>query len=513
MGMTLPQDHTADRPPADDAPGLFELQAAGASLLPRFMPVEANLLRLPFFALQTKGLRSLDGIECRGKVTRGESTYDFTLKTSRNTSTLYPGPLARKAHLAVLSVATEQGLPIQNPIAWGWRDLCRRMEIAGSGRDILQLKAAIESTAGLLIKSQYALYSKPDDRMIRNQEDVLHLYDRVTFIGSELPGGGIADANYLWLSGWYLDNLNAFYTAPLDYELWRWLENRSSIASRLYEYLLLNFYSGTPVFQINYEKLTQLLPVRPERFRSKAREQLDPALKLLEMVAVLKATEWVDSKSGIALLRMHRGKTITAPRGRSRLPYDFLDEEFTDAIEVRELRNPKPAEWSYVADFYRLWSGEEGHRPTAKELEQAKLIIEQYGSKKAKDVLTRVVKRLKKQWPDAKTFGAIHKYLPDAAGDFDREEQRREAELLEQLKRKKDREERTRHEAERIKFVAAWRPVWEALTDDEREVIRDIAFSGSNRIFRSGPASISERLCLIEVARRNGAAIPSQFVS
>lgn len=511
--MTLPKDDTADRPPADDPPTLFELQAAGGNLVPRFIKAEVNLLRVPFFALQTKGLRSLDGLECRGKVTRGDTTYDFTLKTSRNTATLYPGPLARKAHLALLSVANEQGMPIQNPIAWGWRDLCRRMEIAGSGRDILQLKSAIESTAGLLIKSHCALYSKPDDRMIRNQEDVLHLYDRVTFVGSELPGGGIADANYLWLSGWYLDNLNAYYTAPLDYELWRWLECRSPIASRLYEYLLPNFFSGTPVFRINYEKLTQLLPVRPEKFRSKAREQLEPALKLLEMVSVLKATEWADSKSGIAQLRLHRGKTITAPRDRGQLPFDFMDEEFTDAIEVRELRNPKPAEWSYVTDFYRLWSGTDNHRPTKKELDQAKEIIGQHGPKKAKDVLARVVKRLKKQWPDAKSFGAILKYLPDAIADYDREERRREAEQQEQLKRRKEREERTREEAERITFVAAWRPAWEGLPEAEKHAIREAAFAGPNRFFRNGPASISERLCLSELARRSGITFPAEPVS
>src|SRR4051794_7541737 len=89
-----------DRLPADESPTLFELQSSGASLLPRFIRAEANLLNLPLFALQTKGLRSLDGIECRGKVTRGETTYDFTLRASRNTATLYPGPLARKAHLA-----------------------------------------------------------------------------------------------------------------------------------------------------------------------------------------------------------------------------------------------------------------------------------------------------------------------------------------------------------------------------------------------------------------------------
>jgi hypothetical protein len=512
MSVSHSLDEQRAKPLAATTPSVFELQQAGASLLPRFIKAEANLLRLPLFALQTKGLRSLDGIECRGKVTRNDTAYDFTLKASRNSTTLYPGPLARKAHLALLSVATEQGFPIQNPIAFGWRDLCRRVESSGSGRDIQHLKAALESTAGLLIKSHYALYSKPDNRMIRNQEDLLHLYERVTFIGSELPGGGTADMNYVWLASWYLDNLNALYTAPLDYELWRWLESRSPIASRLYEYLLFSFHSGTPVLRINYEKLAQLLPVRPEKYRSKAREQLEPALNLLEMVGVIKATEWVDSQHSIAQLHLHRGKLIAAPRDRGQLPHDFTEEEFAEAFEVRELRNPKPPEWSYVADFYRLWTGDESHQPTKKELDQAKAILEEYGPKKAKDVLLRVVKRMKKQFPDAKTFGAVKAYLPDAARDFDRDESLREQQQKEELRRKREREERTRQEAEEIKFFAAWRGVWEGLAEEQREAIRDAALSGSNQIFRRGPAQIAERLCLTELARRNGAPLPPTLV-
>jgi len=202
------------------------------NLLPRFIKAEANLLRLPLFALGTRGLRTLDAIECRGKSRRGGETYEFVFQAARNAKTQYPGPLSRAAHLAFLSIATDRGFPIENPIAWSWRDLCRRMEIQPSGRTVEHIKSAITATAGLLIRSTYALYSKANREPIRTSEDALHLYDRVTFVGSPLADGTIADANYLWLSDWYLQNLNAMFTAPLDYELWRFLDKRSSIASR-----------------------------------------------------------------------------------------------------------------------------------------------------------------------------------------------------------------------------------------------------------------------------------------
>src|SRR3954464_9497154 len=113
----MPKDREPGNPPD-------HLLSAREGAIPRFIKAEANLLRLPLFALQTKGLRSLDGIECRGTISRGGETHQFVLRASRSTSTLYPGPLSRAAHLAFLSLATERGLPLENPITWTWRDLC-----------------------------------------------------------------------------------------------------------------------------------------------------------------------------------------------------------------------------------------------------------------------------------------------------------------------------------------------------------------------------------------------------
>src|SRR4051812_10756401 len=93
--------------------------------IPQVVKVEANFLRLPLFALHTKGLKTLDGLECRGRLTRDGQVHQFTFRATRNTATAFPGPLARSAHLAFLSLITESGLPHTGPLTWTWRDLCR----------------------------------------------------------------------------------------------------------------------------------------------------------------------------------------------------------------------------------------------------------------------------------------------------------------------------------------------------------------------------------------------------
>src|SRR5215212_9179955 len=334
----MPQDLDPQNPPANLLP-------ARDGAIPRLIKAEANLLRLPLFALHTKGLRTLDGIECRGKLTRDGAVHEFTFRAFRNAGTPYPGPLARSAHLAFLSLMTERGFPLQNPVRWSWRDLCRRMRISCSGRTVQRLKAAIRSTKGLMISSQYALFSKGAGKLIRTQERDLNLYDEVAFVSDLLPDGGVADANSLWLSGWYLANLNALFTAPLDYDLWRRLDERSAIASRLYEFLLLNFYGGGPVLRINYAKLAQFLPVRPERYTSDARRQLEAALGLLAAAGVIEAAEWADSKDGLGQLHFRRGRSLAAAGDQDLIPCGLAEEEFAGVVEVEEVRNLKPPEW------------------------------------------------------------------------------------------------------------------------------------------------------------------------
>ena len=65
-----------------------------------------------------------------------------------------------------------------------------------------------------------------------------------SFVGTIRPDGSRVDSNGVWLSSWYLDNLNALYSAPLDHALWRAPNEKSPIASRLYEFLFFKFHGG-----------------------------------------------------------------------------------------------------------------------------------------------------------------------------------------------------------------------------------------------------------------------------
>jgi len=493
------------------AKGALALPSPSPSLLPRMIKVEANFLRLPLFALHTRGLNTLDGIECRGKAHRDGVTHEFAFQATRNTATSYPGPLARSAHLAFLSLVTDRGFPLVNPITWTWRDLCRRMGITYSGRAVLQLKAAIRATQGLLIRSQHALYSKKEGQLVHNRERGFGLYDEVGFASERLPDGRVADTNQLRLSAWYLENLNAFFTAPLDHDLWRALDVRSPIASRLYEFLLLNFYGGAPLLRINYENLAQFLPVRRERYASDAKKQLGPALVLIAKMGIVEKVEWSAGKGGGPQLHFFRGPRLAPSRDAAPLPREFVEDDPAAAssapaspatIAVRELRNVKPEEWTLVSDFYREWGQVDKPRPTAKELVQAREILREHGPVKAKTLVHLAIRRMRVEWPDAKSFAAVGKFLGDAALAFEKERRRAEGERAEEARRREAREEEARRQADWETFEAHWRPRWLALPEAERTAIRR-AVVGPRAYLAHSP-TIVEGMCLEELARRNG---------
>lgn len=498
--MPAEHPHDIERPTDGVSPPSAPARAANKPphLLPRYIRAEANLLRLPLFALDTKRLKTLDGIQCKGSITRDGETHQFTLKATRNTATLYPGPLARDAHMAFLSLASEASLPLQNPISWSWRDLCRRMDMAYAGRTVLGLKRAIRSTALLAIQSEYAIYSKAERRMLCTRDEALHLYERVSFVGGELPDGTKADANYLWFSDWYLQNINAMFTAPIDYELWRFLDKRSFIASRLYEFLLLNFYKSLPVLRINYGTLAQFLPIKAERFRSLAQQRLEPAIRLLD-AAGLARVEWCNNKAGDLQLAFRRGERLIGAGtvGTAIAPRSGVD--FTEALEVEELRNLKPPEWSLVADFYRLWASQEQHQPTTKELDQARQLLEQYGPAKAKGLIPLVAKKLKHAWPDAKTFGAVSAYAAEAANEFEKQERRAEQEEARQQQERLEQAEAARKAEQRAK----WKLVWETLPESEQDAIRSGVLK-QYRLLARTPRAL-ESACLDVLASRHPA--------
>lgn len=453
---------------------------------------EANLLRLPLFALSTKGLRNLDGIECSGRIHRDGQTVQFRYSATRNTATLYPGPLARNAHLAFLSMLTERGTSAAEPLTWTWSELCRRMNVSLSGSIIAKLKNSISATAGLLIHSESAIYSKPDGKPIVTRQEALHLYERVAFAGSTMPDGRVADANYLWLSDWYRANLDAFFTAPLDYGLWKSLEQKSAVASRLYEFLLLNFH-GTDELRINYETLVKYLPLKSETYLSQAKQQLGGALELLAENGLVRLVGWEPSQSGLALLHLGKGERFARlPAGKEMaIPARF---DTSDAVEVKEIRGQHPPEWHLVCEFYREWTKQSFARPTSKELAMARQLIVELGATKAVAAVRICLRLLKDKWPDAKAFAAITKYLPEAIDELRRIDGRKAIEKADAARDAADMERR----AEEAKRLASAQAHWDALGENDREAVRARVRQSQPKMLEANRPELFERFCVRE---------------
>ena len=484
---------------------LSDRAEAGANPVPIVVPemavemvrAEANLLRFPLFALHTKGIRSLDGIRCSGRQQRHGKTVQFTFTATRNTSTLYPGPLARSVHLAFLSLLTEAGSPAKQPITWTWRDLCRRMGVVCGGQIVRELKKAVLSTAGLLIRSESALYAKLEGKRIDTREEALHLYERVAFTGSTLPDGSVADQNYLWLSDWYRQNLDAYFSAPLDFALWKHLEARSAIASRLYEFLLVNFYSDAPALQFNYETLTQYLPIKSEKYLSSARRQLGSAFELLQKSAIVGKVDWRDSKSGLAQIVIERGRRLYVTGPQATAATSPAKSDPAESVAIEELRNQRPPEWFLVSDFYRDYAGNLLHRPSPKEMNTARELIKNHGVGKARLIVAAAVKQLKVNWPEAKTFGAVKAYLPEAIAVCTKEDRRSERLAEAESTEQQEQQQRSQRAEEQV----ALRAKWAALADSERDEIRESVLIRQPRSLKKFPTLV-ERLCLEEFERR-----------
>ncbi len=464
-------------------------------LASQIVRAEANFLRLPLFTLDSKNMRTLDGLRCEGTFRRGDKAYDFSYVVTRNAATYYPGPLARSAHFALLSIATDIGTPVSNPITFTWRDLCGRMGIQVSGKAVNALREALIATKGLMIESRTALFSKARNEPITtdDRERYVNLYDQVEFYGATRPDGSSVDINGVWFSSWYLDNLNALYSGPLDYVLWRGLNEKSPIASRLYEFLFFKFFGAREILRFNYPTLVKFIPARTERYLSDAKKQLQPAFSLLIDAGLLSGVQWISSKGGLPQILLHRGPVLSAIP-ESPEAYDVGEEDFT----LNRIEDVHAPEVKLVTAFHESW-GNKDFRPSKPELDLARQLIAEHGADAVQDLLPRLVKRLKIKWSDAKTFCAITRYLPEVLQDLEREKKRAGREQHEEAAREESRERSVKQAQDK----AVLKALWEGLTGEERESIRQSVLATQPENIKKFPVII-ERFCLEEVRRQHG---------
>ena len=105
-----------------------------------------------------------------------------------------------------------------------------------------------------------------------------------------------------------------------------------------------------------------------------------------------------------------------------------------------------------------------------------------------------VVKRLRAQWPAAKTFSAAVKYLPEVVAEVEQSERRTMQARQESIRQQGIDQQAARQANERQDFLALWRPRFDSLPIDEQHKLRETALA-QNPILAKMP-SVLEDHCL-----------------
>lgn len=268
---------------------------------------EFNLLKYPFFDLSKTSER--DSIEIKKKVAGEEGKVELLWEVTRNIKYNLPSTFDKKVHRAVEQIINKLKKPIQNPIRLGsLRNLCRLMNIGAKGKNVMRVKEALKKISLTGIQTKGTFYLKGDKRHI---EDTFHIYERVIFTGEELQDGTKADAIYLFLGSYYLQNLNTHYVVPLDFDFYRSL--KGNIAPRMYEYISLMFYAALEnnqgLVRVRYSTICEYFPLTRQPKRWRAKQQLKSAHQQLTESKYFNKVQWQDTEEKYDwLLRYFIGK-------------------------------------------------------------------------------------------------------------------------------------------------------------------------------------------------------------
>jgi hypothetical protein len=254
--------------------------------LPCRTKAEVNFLVLPYFSLDKDGApnRSIEFNEIQQ---RGDETFEIVWNVIPHQKFGMPRDFERRLQRAVEHSISNLPRPISNPVPLpSFRELARIMGVACSGQFVERVKQGLTAMMMTAIMSKRSYYNKRKKAWL---EEGFHLYDKIIFKGEELSDDQTADQTYVHFTSGYIDNLNAMYVRPIDFE---YLKSLRPIASRLYELLGVKFYGHNEHIQYKYSTLCKLLPVRRQKSMSRSRQQLESAHAKLKNTGFLGSYSW-----------------------------------------------------------------------------------------------------------------------------------------------------------------------------------------------------------------------------
>lgn len=277
---------------------------------PEFVRMEKNIAAFGFFTPTSKRAKGtppkiiqfsqiIDGNRAEAKVTiAGNTLYGMPTTADQDKYLAFQKILER--------IKREKG-KIENPIAFTSAELLQLLGHTDGGSNFKDVEEWCDVMASTYIKSEGAMWIAGKKKFA---SDSFVIFQRVRRTGQELEDGTTADRNYVWLSDWYLENINAFYLLPIDFDTYKQLKN--NIAKALIPLLQIWLYASREqgVFEKRYDEICQVLNIAQYTYPSKIKEKLAPSLN--ELIKQDYLSEWdvveTADKTGYKIVFWHGRK-------------------------------------------------------------------------------------------------------------------------------------------------------------------------------------------------------------
>jgi hypothetical protein len=246
---------------------------------PAFAKVEKSLASLGFFTPSSRRIKNQ-------KVKIVHFTREIDGKRMSASAEIHPSAMFglpvtadQDKYLALQKIITNtlqtEG-KVTNPIRFKSAELLRLMNTSTkTGKNYKAISDWLDVMYTTTIISDGAVYVTGQKSFAR---DRFRVFDRALSFGKDMGDGTIADANYVWLSEWQLENINNKFVMPIDLETYRELKNH--IAKALVPLLQTWLYAShkAEAFEKRYSELCEILTLQTYRAPSQILRQFKPSL-------------------------------------------------------------------------------------------------------------------------------------------------------------------------------------------------------------------------------------------
>ncbi len=241
-----------------------------------------------------------------------------------------PTTADQDTYLAILKIADDHRINglVQRDVHFTYAQLLQMQGKAPSGKNYQELEQQLFRMMSVTIKSEDSIWQATKRAYAK---EAFRVFDAVLLRGVvDKATGIVATSNFVRLSEWQLDNLNARYSFPIDYDKYRGVRNHiaKALVPILHVWLYASRKAGT--FAKSYDEFCQLLNIIEHKYVSRIQDQLGPALD--ELVALDFLDRW-----DIQLMKDGRRYKIVFEHGRSFRDAPTIELLLDDSLPVDQI--------------------------------------------------------------------------------------------------------------------------------------------------------------------------------